>query len=423
MKTYLENWATAQLTDMIRAQLPTVNLDSVGPDSNKPKEVKALHEDTRTIKLSQGIDFGAGPQGQLTKISTLVDNDDEILNDLFQIWDLNVQAFADKDISIDPPDKTLCEKLGVKSVWISNARYAGFLLRKKGTNEETDEVNFGPTEMAAGAVTLGGKFKSDQRDAEFTYDYLVSYTGGVPGAYQVTNQGTSMGTSSTSDQISSAKVTWSIKSFGVLYTKFDGRFLPWDLLDAVDVWVRYNDQDLDGLKLDKSTPTKEFIQAWGKPIDKPLEYRVTFRLKGRDPIVYPSSDTYAEYGAVKDDSDVQTVPTIFLHLLIPFAQNGSKEYTFARGDDVSKGMIKALYRIPVTGKRDTYESFETVLKLEKVASVTWKVPIAEGAKLDVTDAVAYDKSNKKHKPKYSSVDANNDSYTMSLTEIETSMSF
>ncbi len=91
---------------------------------------------------------------------------------------------------------------------------------------------------------------------------------------------------------------------GVLSVDFDGSSLPWEVLERVRVDCQYDDMDLDPLVLKADSTLRSIVKPLGKPVDKPLKYKVTFYLPGvKSPLYFPADgNSFAQQNVTADDS-------------------------------------------------------------------------------------------------------------------------
>jgi hypothetical protein len=217
-----------------------------------------------------------------------------------------------------------------------------------------------------------------------------------------------------------ASVSFGLKDLGVLFATFDGKDLPWGPMEKADVKLRYNNQDVGAVTLTEGMASKDFVKPIGETVDKPLEYKVTFKLEGTDaaPITYPADNSYALFHNVR--ADLKTYePTLYLAQLLPYKQGEVKTYTFALAEGVEKAQIKMFNLVPLATNPKTYLKFNKTITLRrpKEASAEWKILKAEGATINVTGATAVDAKNKKYQTKTKELSVDQDSYTVGLEEI------
>jgi hypothetical protein len=374
----LNAWAKDQLKEMVAAQLPEIKLGDLN-DSNS-RQLQALRDETRKYELSQGFELTRSPQYPLPKAGDLIKGNK---SDFFNIIDLNDTLAFNARVTVNPPNLLTLKAKRIDRFVVTNLSFDdNTLVEEKpdgGRGAEMNMIEYDATkpDQPIQSKLIGTFDRNKQANGVIKYAYLVAYSDGTK-SYQSPVKATPP---------QNYYVDLSDADVGALSLTLDGNLLPWGVLSAASVDLKY-----DGWSTTETlTPgekTKLIVKPFGKPIDKKLQYRVTAALTAGDPV---------EGGWVEIDPQGNSVVKIASPL--PFGQQ-KVNIIFALDDNdddgLKKGQVSANYKLS-TAAGKTYQWPKSVSLAKGKVAPPWEVPApSEGkaGKLQLLRARVFGSSNK-----------------------------
>lgn len=339
----LTDWAGKQIEDMVKTQLPAVDLNALNVDDLR--QIERVQDQTRVYHLSQALNIEKRPQALLAQVSKVVPADR--LGDCFHTIDLNAKPYFDVDLTISPPSAERLKMLEVDRLVVTALTLADHKLRDD-ARKEVSVLEF-PADGDLRSRQLRGTFGKGDERAPLKYQYRVLYKDGTPGFAASGDE--------TGNYFDLSKL-----DLGVLHAVLNGSALPWGVIDRASIALRQGDWAQDDIDL---PPTSPFTTTVNKPLGRPLagelSYQLTLNLTDGD--TFESEWTpvpgFAGVGQVRLKSPLGT-GTATVHVSL---------------DD---GVDKARVRLEIVLRGPTPRSFEQEIELDRAAGVLafdWVVPV------------------------------------------------
>ncbi|WP_431257987.1 hypothetical protein ACQ86G_26015 [Roseateles chitinivorans] len=264
----LTDWAGKQLEDMVKSQLPALDLNALTADG--VRQIEQVQDQSRTYHLSQALNIEKRPQALLPRVDAVVPADK--LGDCFHTIDLNAKPFFDLDLTVSPPSAERLKALGVDRLVVTALTLAGHKLR----DDARKEVSV--LEFTAGgdlrSRQLRGTFSKGDERAPLKYQYRVVYQDGTP-AFAASREDTE-----NRNYLDLFGV-----DFGVLHATLRGQDLPWGVIDRASVALRLGDWEQEDIDLAATAPFETTVNVpLGQSSIGDLSYRLTLALTNGDTV-------------------------------------------------------------------------------------------------------------------------------------------